>query len=161
MLPWMRAVSRRAFLGFSVSSGQMPGPMQFFKLAKDPKFQEAFRQVETELVKAGIDIRSKVRVSRLGRSCTNCRVRNSSTWLNSCTTIIIREPNNALCILKPHSVDGRRGNNVTPPYDRRRVSGITLLPYLEVMRSLYMFTCRHCSVESNSSERGYKERQQE
>ncbi|KAJ7228868.1 hypothetical protein GGX14DRAFT_538911 [Mycena pura] len=45
--------------GVSVSSGQMPGPMQLFKLAKDPKFQDAYRQVETELAKAGIDIRSK------------------------------------------------------------------------------------------------------
>ncbi|KAJ7068079.1 hypothetical protein C8F01DRAFT_1116791 [Mycena amicta] len=45
--------------GVQVSAGKMPGPMQLLQLAKNPKFHEAYREVESELGKAGIDIRSK------------------------------------------------------------------------------------------------------
>jgi hypothetical protein len=40
----------------------MPGPMQIFKLAKNPKFMEAYAKAQLELEKAGVDIRSKVRI---------------------------------------------------------------------------------------------------
>ncbi|KAF7301454.1 hypothetical protein MIND_00710700 [Mycena indigotica] len=45
--------------GVAVTAGKMPGPMQLLKLAKNPKFHEAYREVESELGKAGIDVKSK------------------------------------------------------------------------------------------------------
>ncbi|KAJ7431282.1 hypothetical protein B0H11DRAFT_1967616, partial [Mycena galericulata] len=45
--------------GVGISSGQMPGPMQLMKLAGNPKFREAYAEVEVELKKSGIDMRSK------------------------------------------------------------------------------------------------------
>jgi hypothetical protein len=46
--------------GVAISSGKMPGPMQLLKLANNPKFKEAYAQVQIEFQKAGIDMQSKV-----------------------------------------------------------------------------------------------------
>ncbi|KAJ7699884.1 hypothetical protein B0H17DRAFT_1047518 [Mycena rosella] len=46
--------------GVKVTAGRMPGPMQLFKLSVNPKFKEAYAEVQAELQKAGIDINSKV-----------------------------------------------------------------------------------------------------
>ncbi|KAF7313631.1 hypothetical protein HMN09_00519500 [Mycena chlorophos] len=45
--------------GVSVSTGKMPGPTQLMKLAKNPKFFEAYGEVQKELAKAGVDVQSK------------------------------------------------------------------------------------------------------
>jgi len=49
------------FLGVDVSAGKLPGPMQLMKLAGNSKFREAYAEVESELQKSGVDMRSKVR----------------------------------------------------------------------------------------------------
>ncbi|KAJ7638616.1 hypothetical protein FB45DRAFT_406913 [Roridomyces roridus] len=45
--------------GVPISAGQMPGPMQMLKLAGNKKFVAAATELQAELSKAGIDIRSK------------------------------------------------------------------------------------------------------
>ncbi|KAJ7117394.1 hypothetical protein C8R43DRAFT_106823 [Mycena crocata] len=45
--------------GVPISTGKMPGPMQLMKLAANPKFREAYAEVQSEFSKAGIDINSK------------------------------------------------------------------------------------------------------
>ncbi|KAJ7774338.1 hypothetical protein DFH07DRAFT_801102 [Mycena maculata] len=40
-------------------TGKLPGPIQLMKLAGNVKFKEAFLDLQTELERAGIDIRSK------------------------------------------------------------------------------------------------------
>ncbi|KAK7061542.1 hypothetical protein R3P38DRAFT_2830069 [Favolaschia claudopus] len=51
--------------GVAISAGQMPGPLQLMKLARNPKFKEAFEQVQVEFHKAGIDIQSKEMVDQM------------------------------------------------------------------------------------------------
>ncbi|KAJ7127619.1 WD40-repeat-containing domain protein [Mycena epipterygia] len=45
--------------GVDVSAGKLPGPMQLMKLAGNSKFREAYAEVESELQKSGVDMRSK------------------------------------------------------------------------------------------------------
>ncbi|KAF7355133.1 hypothetical protein MSAN_01428900 [Mycena sanguinolenta] len=52
-------------LGVQISAGQMPNPLQLLKLAKNPKFMEAYTEAQQEFKKAGIDMQSKELVEQM------------------------------------------------------------------------------------------------
>ncbi|KAJ7276190.1 hypothetical protein B0H12DRAFT_1227367 [Mycena haematopus] len=51
--------------GVSISAGQMPNPLQLLKLAKNPKFMEAYAEAQREFKNAGIDMQSKELVEQM------------------------------------------------------------------------------------------------
>ncbi|KAJ6599264.1 hypothetical protein DFH09DRAFT_1130568 [Mycena vulgaris] len=54
-----RSVDEHFFQGLQYLPVKCPGPIQLMKLATNPKFRDAYKQVQDELKNAGVDISSK------------------------------------------------------------------------------------------------------